>query len=148
MVAKEKDLLVIDVQQLISTKLLVFIIRFEVEKRKLWETSKIYIYLISSITNTGTGLVHSSACTCPLISPENKCVLNLCGFEGLFIETIQLSTLNEYGVFLQLYYIKGKRIKMIRSVAVRLMDLQSNSELQQLSKHDFLFAIIFHQNNF
>lgn len=43
MVAKEKDLLVIDVQQLISTKLLVFIIRFEVEKRKLWETSKIYI---------------------------------------------------------------------------------------------------------
>lgn len=142
MVAKEKDLLVIDVQQLISTKLLVFIIRFEVEKSKLWETSKIYI------SDTGTGLVHSSACTCPLISPENKCVLNLCGFEGLFIETIQLSTLNEYGVFLQLYYIKGKRIKMIRSVAVRLMDLQSNSELQQLSKHDFLSAIIFHQNNF
>ena len=69
------------------------------------------------------GLVHSSACTCLLISPENKCVLNLCGFEGLFIETIQLSTLNEYGVFLQLYYIKDKRIKMIRSVAVRLMDL-------------------------
>ena len=68
------------------------------------------------------GLVHSSACTCLLISPENKCVLNLCGFEALFIETIQLSTLNEYGVFLQLYYIKDKRIKMIRSVAVRLMD--------------------------
>lgn len=147
MVAKEKDLLVIHVRQLISTKLLVFIIRFEVEKSKLWETVR-YIYLISSITNTGTGLVHNSACTCPLISPENKCVLNLCGFEGLFIETIQLSTLNEYGVFLQLYYIKGKRIKMIRSVAVRLMDLQSNSELQQLSKHDFLSAIIFQQNNF
>lgn len=147
MVAKEKDLLVIDVRQLISTKLLVFIIRFEVEKSKLWETVR-YIYLISSITNTGTGLVDNSACTCPLISPENKCVLNLCGFEGLFIETIQLSTLNEYGVFLQLYYIKGKRIKMIRSVAVRRMDLQSNSELQQLSKHDFLSAIIFHQNNF
>ena len=147
MVAKEKDLLVIDVRQLISTKLLVFIIRFEVEKSKLWETVR-YIYLISSITNTGTGLVDNSACTCPLISPENKCVLNLCGFEGLFIETIQLSTLNEYGVFLQLYYIKGKRIKMIRSVAVRLMDLQSNSELQRLSKHDFLSAIIFHQNNF
>lgn len=144
MVAKEKDLLVIDVQQLISTKLLVFIIRFEANFGKPVR----YIYLISSITNTGTGLVHSSACTCPLISPENKCVLNLCGFEGLFIETIQLSTLNEYGVFLQLYYIKGKRIKMIRSVAVRLMDLQSNSELQRLSKHDFLSAIIFHQNNF
>lgn len=144
MVAKEKDLLVIDVRQLISSKLLVFIIRFEANFGKPVR----YIYLISSITNTGTGLVHSSACTCPLISPENKCVLNLCGFEGLFIETIQLSTLNEYGVFLQLYYIKGKRIKMIRSVAVRLMDLQSNSELQQLSKHDFLSAIIFHQNNF
>ena len=43
MVAKKKDLLVIDVRQLISTKLLVFIIRFEVEKSKLWETSKIYI---------------------------------------------------------------------------------------------------------
>ena len=94
------------------------------------------------------GLVHSSACTCLLISPENKCVLNLCGFEALFIETIQLSTLNEYGVFLQLYYIKGKRIKMIISVAVRLMDLQSNSELQQLSEHDFLSTIMFHQNNF
>ena len=144
MVAKEKDLLVIDVRQLISSKLLVFIIRFEANFGKPVR----YIYLISSITNTGTGLVHNSACTCPLISPENKCVLNLCGFEGLFIETIQLSTLNEYGVFLQLYYIKGKRIKMIRSVAVRLMDLQSNSELQQLSKHDFLSAIIFHQNNF
>lgn len=144
MVAKEKDLLVIDVRQLISTKLLVFIIRFEANFGKPVR----YIYLISSITNTGTGLVHNSACTCPLISPENKCVLNLCGFEGLFIETIQLSTLNEYGVFLQLYYIKGKRIKMIRSVAVRLMDLQSNSELQRLSKHDFLSAIIFHQNNF
>ena len=34
MVAKEKDLLVIDVRQLISTKLLVFIIRFEVEKKQ------------------------------------------------------------------------------------------------------------------
>lgn len=67
------------------------------------------IYLISSITNIGTGLVHSSACTCLLISPENKCVLNLCGFKGLFMETIRLSTLTEYGVFLQLYYIKGKR---------------------------------------
>lgn len=44
MVAKEKDLLAIDVQQLISTKLLVFIIRLEVEKSKLWETSTIYIW--------------------------------------------------------------------------------------------------------
>lgn len=43
MVAKEKDLLAINVQQLISTKLLVFIIRFEAEKSKLWETSTIYI---------------------------------------------------------------------------------------------------------
>ena len=67
---------------------------------------------------------------------------------GAIYRTIQLSTLNEYGVFLQLYNIKGKRIKMIISFAVRLMDLQSNSELQQLSKHDFLSAIMFHQNNF
>ena len=44
MVAKEKDLHAIDVQQLISTKLLVFIIRLEVEKSKLWETSTIYIW--------------------------------------------------------------------------------------------------------